>query len=90
MIAATYGLQVRQVDSARVVPPLIIVSQAIIFILKREFMLVGWMVVYIISYVTISPTLPSACVITSTVQVSGLQLLPSRLLVLVHGRIRMG
>jgi chitin synthase len=25
--------------------------QAIIFILKREFMLVGWMVVYIASYV---------------------------------------
>jgi chitin synthase len=25
--------------------------QAIIFILKREFMLVGWMIVYILSYV---------------------------------------
>jgi len=25
--------------------------QAIIFILKREFMLVGWMVVYLASYV---------------------------------------
>jgi chitin synthase len=24
--------------------------QAVIFILKREFMLIGWMVVYIISY----------------------------------------
>lgn len=25
--------------------------QALIFILKREFMLIGWMVVYILSYV---------------------------------------
>jgi chitin synthase len=27
--------------------------QAIIFILKREFMLVGWMIVYLLSYVMI-------------------------------------
>lgn len=27
--------------------------QALIFIVKREFMLVGWMVVYIISYVAV-------------------------------------
>ena len=29
------------------------ISQAIIFILKREFMLVGWMVVYLVSYVMV-------------------------------------
>jgi hypothetical protein len=32
-------------------PALTSVTQAIIFILKREFMLVGWMVVYLLSYV---------------------------------------
>ena len=28
--------------------------QAIIFILKREFMLVGWMIIYILAYVQLS------------------------------------
>ena len=27
-------------------------AQALIFIIKREFMLVGWMVVYILAYVS--------------------------------------
>jgi chitin synthase len=45
MIGAVYGLQVSWIppvgDQAD--------AQALIFIIKREFMLVGWMVVYILA-----------------------------------------
>lgn len=50
MLAAVYGLQVR-FQISRDVNICSYVLQALIFILKREFMLVGWMVVYILSYV---------------------------------------
>ena len=54
MIAAVYGLQVGvsllSPTSKRLNSMFL---QALIFIVKREFMLVGWMVVYIISYVAV-------------------------------------
>lgn len=47
MIAAVYGLQV----STEFAPQQLYADplQALVFIIKREFMLVGWMVVYILS-----------------------------------------
>lgn len=42
MIGAVYGLQVGHHPEYRS-------PQALIFIIKREFMLVGWMVVYILA-----------------------------------------
>ncbi len=47
MIGAVYGLQVCRITTVRA--KLAYLHQALIFILKREFMLVGWMVVYILA-----------------------------------------
>ena len=49
MLAVVYGLQVRALIFCQL--PILIFGQAIIFLIKREFMLIGWMVVYILSYV---------------------------------------
>lgn len=49
MIALVYGLQVRLTTKCCTGALLSHALQAIIFILKREFMLIGWMVVYILS-----------------------------------------
>ncbi len=50
MLAVTYGLQVSTKHALRsCVLYLLTNIQALIFILHREFMLVGWMVVYILS-----------------------------------------
>jgi hypothetical protein len=51
MLGVTYGLQVSNLFFCLVYITLHF-GQAIIFILKREFMLVGWMVVYLLSYYT--------------------------------------
>lgn len=48
MIAAGYGLQARLIYCC-VAPLVNILTQILIFILKREFMLIGWMVVYLLS-----------------------------------------
>jgi chitin synthase len=50
MIACVYGLQVRWNQSSHTLANFIFV-EALIFIIRREFMLVGWMVVYLLSYV---------------------------------------
>ncbi len=51
MIAAVYGLQVRLHRKNLLGSYQRVFLQALIFIIRREFMLVGWMVVYLISYV---------------------------------------
>jgi hypothetical protein len=61
--------------------------QALIFIIRREFMLVGWMVVYLISYVSYREHTVGT---NTTSQLPRLQLLATCLFLLVHGRIRMG
>jgi hypothetical protein len=50
MIAAVYGLQVR-LDQNRNALTNWAFPEALIFIIRREFMLVGWMIVYLVSYV---------------------------------------
>jgi hypothetical protein len=50
MIAAVYGLQVR-LDRNRNALTNWAFPEALIFIIRREFMLVGWMIVYLVSYV---------------------------------------
>lgn len=62
--------------------------QAIIFILKREFMLVGWMVVYLLSYV--ASLFPSYFGVNGRLQVPSVQFLPSDLLLLAYGRLQLG
>lgn len=64
--------------------------QAIVFILKREFMLVGWMIIYLLAYVFLSVPFLLYVQLTYLVQLSRLQLLPSHLLLLVHGRLQLG
>jgi hypothetical protein len=53
MIATVYGLQVRLYRNYRNCNALTnwAFLEALIFIIRREFMLVGWMVVYLLSYV---------------------------------------
>ncbi len=60
--------------------------QMIIFLLKREFMLIGWMVVYILSYVAAADLVPSLTVM----QIPYLWLLFTNLFVLVYGRVLVG
>jgi hypothetical protein len=55
MIASVYGLQVRWNQSSYTLTNCVFV-EALIFIIRREFMLVGWMVVYLLSYVLGSET----------------------------------
>jgi hypothetical protein len=50
MIAAVYGLQVRLYRSFYGLANCNFV-EVLIFIIRREFMLVGWLVVYLLSYV---------------------------------------
>jgi hypothetical protein len=47
MIAAVYGLQVGTKRILRY--HALTRAKALVFIIKREFMLIGWMVVYILS-----------------------------------------
>ena len=61
--------------------------QAFIFILKREFMLVGWMIIYILAYGR-APLLPHT--VLTLFQLSRLQFLLTDLFVLVHGRLQLG
>jgi chitin synthase len=52
MLGITYGLQVSRAITRSVISVCSRYSvpfQALIFIIKREFMLVGWMVVYLLS-----------------------------------------
>ena len=50
MIAAVYGLQASLHRSLyNIARCSSILLQALIFLLKREFMLIGWMVVYLLS-----------------------------------------
>jgi len=58
--------------------------QAIIFILKREFMLVGWMIVYIMSYVVIFVHHKLQFTLIPS-KVSDLQFLFARIFILVDG-----
>jgi len=51
MIAVVYGLQVRLYNRNCNAPTNCVFLEALIFIIRREFMLVGWMIVYLISYV---------------------------------------
>lgn len=62
-------------------------SQALIFIIKREFMLVGWMVVYLLSWVS---CVQHCHAYLPLLQISGVQFLLTHLLVLVHGRFLLG
>ena len=57
--------------------------QAVIFIVKREFMLVGWMVVYILSYALLY--YPAQGGTHTPLQVSYLQFPATGLFILVHG-----
>jgi hypothetical protein len=50
MIAAVYGLQVGLYRNCIALANWAFL-EALIFIIRREFMLVGWMVVYLLSYV---------------------------------------
>jgi hypothetical protein len=50
MIAAVYGLQVRLDRNCNALTNRAF-PEALIFIIRREFMLVGWMIVYLVSYV---------------------------------------
>ena len=50
MIAAVYGLQVGLYRNCNTLTNWVFL-EALIFIIRREFMLVGWMVVYLLSYV---------------------------------------
>jgi hypothetical protein len=50
MIAAVYGLQVRLFQNCNALTNWAF-PEALIFIIRREFMLVGWMIVYLVSYV---------------------------------------
>jgi hypothetical protein len=50
MIATVYGLQVRLDRKCNALTNWAF-PEALIFIIRREFMLVGWMVVYLVSYV---------------------------------------
>lgn len=57
--------------------------QALIFIVHREFMLVGWMVVYLLSYVKFLS--PSHLGVNLLYQLSCLEFLAASVLFLVHG-----
>ena len=65
-------------------------SQAVIFLLKREFMLIGWMVVYILSCVFCALQTMAGFSDARSLQVPGVQFLPPDLRVLVHGRLQLG
>jgi len=67
-----------------------LIFQAIIFIIKREFMLVGWMVVYILSYVYLLFCGGLLKTYTILLQLSNIQFLPACIFLLVHGRIWLG
>ena len=55
LIGAVYGLQV----GVSVISKTTLISlQALIFIVKREFMLVGWLVLYILAFPVYSVFLP--------------------------------
>lgn len=72
--------------------------QALIFILKREFMLIGWMLLYILAYVGPLPSLLSTSQyaahgqpkLTVRPQIPGLLGLSPHLFVLVDGRLQLG
>ncbi len=64
--------------------------QALIFILKREFMLVGWMIIYILAWVLKKIAVSTPLISLSTRQVPDLLLLPPPVLLLVHGRLQLG
>jgi chitin synthase len=49
MLGITYGLQVSRAITRSVISVYSVPFPALIFIIKREFMLVGWMVVYLLS-----------------------------------------
>lgn len=60
-----------------------VISQALIFIIRREFMLVGWMVVYLISWVYLFHVKCIAHFLSF--QVPNLQFLPAHIFILADG-----